>query len=182
MKKGFKILFVFSILVGFNLAHISANPLENKTAVGVYGMGAMTNVDASTAGLEFEKWITPNFALGIIGSAFYNDSSYQDFSANVSLQFKYSMINSDFGDHFGSRFYAYAVAGYNGWSISKWDSDTYEYVATEYFNDVFVSLGFGIEWLLIDHLSLPLNFGFAGRFPENPTAGFCMGTGIRYSF
>lgn len=182
MNKKLKIAVIFAIF-GIQIAALNANPIDNKTAVGVYYTSAL-NSDANAYGLEFEQWITPKVSLGIIGAAFYNRNS--DYAVNANLQVKYSLIEGDFNEHFSSRLYAYGIVGYTGWSSTTYDYLNFDYPQgesiTTYYNDIFTSLGFGIDFILIDHLSLPINFGFAGRFPERISAGFCLGTGIRYSF
>lgn len=179
MKKGIKILLIASAFFCFGAAGLAAKPLDNTTAVGVYATGNV-NLDAASAyGLQFEKQFSRRFGLGLLGAAYYDDK-FDNFSTNVNLEVKYTLIDSDFGNHFGSRFYIYTMGGYNGWSsFSKNESGE---KVVNYINDAFVSVGFGLEFLLVDHLSLPVNFGFAGRFPYEPNAGFCLGAGIRYSF
>lgn len=186
MNKKIKRITTFFAVLCLPFAVLIANPIDNKTAVGVYFTSAL-NSNANAYGLEFEQYINPKMALGVIGAAFYDNAD--DYSINANLQFKYSLIEGDFNEHFSSRLYAYGIIGYNGWSLTYYDYSNivdYEHqnpvpVKTKY-HDVFTSLGFGIDFILVDHLSLPINFGFAGKFPNNPSAGFCLGTGIRYSF
>jgi len=181
MKKVIKVLFL-SFVFGFGISGLSANPLENTSAVGVFGLSSFTESPAQAAGIEYEQWITPKIALGAIASAYFREDSQNDYNANACMEVKYSLFESEMGTHFGSRLYAYGMFGYNGWSTSEYDYATYNYTSRKYYNDMFASLGFGFEFLLIDHISMPINFGMAAKFPEETTVGFCMGTGIRYSF
>jgi len=48
--------------------------------------------------------------------------------------------------------------------------------------DAMLGIGFGFDFMLFDHISIPLQFGFEGEFPNEISAGFCIGTGIRYRF
>lgn len=184
MKKSIKFLVILSAILGLGVANLSAHPLEAKTAVGIYGMSTTETNNASAYGLELQQWFTPKLAVTVLGSAFYQDNEWysRPFNANVSLQLTYSLIESQFGNHFGSRFFAYALGGYSGYGENVKSNDAKAENKIVYSHNALVSLGFGFEFLMFDHLSIPLTFGFAGEFPNDPAAGFCLGAGVRYAF
>ena len=48
--------------------------------------------------------------------------------------------------------------------------------------DAIFGFGFGTEIISWKHLSLPIEVGFAGGFPNDPAFGFCSSFGLRFRF
>lgn len=49
-------------------------------------------------------------------------------------------------------------------------------------NNALASVGFGFDFIFFDHLSVPIQFGFMGTFPDDPQVGFCGGIALRYTW
>lgn len=181
--KRFK-LFIAVVIVGLQLSVLSAKQIENRNAAGVSFLLPLNASYGSIYGLDFEHWFTPKIAVGVIGAGFMN--SAESYNFNVSAQFKFALIESEVINHFASRLYIFCNVGYVGWTTYRWfyiDNDHSKPFAVYERNDDFAgSAGLGLEFIIADHISLPVNFGFAGKFPVEPTIGFCLGTGLRYSF
>ena len=52
----------------------------------------------------------------------------------------------------------------------------------KFHNNALASVGFGFDFIFFGHLSVPVQFGFMGSFPDDPQVGFCGGIALRYAW
>ena len=69
------------------------------------------------------------------------------------------------------------------WDYKQWiESFNDVYKKETFYNDAVASLGFGFDFTFFGHLSIPVQFGFMGTFPDDPQVGFCGGIALRYTW
>ncbi len=194
MKKRFKLFIVCVALFSLNVTKLCANPLDNNNAIGWYIM-SLGSSDYALYGLQYQRGLTDKVGLVICGSVMADESNNKtimDFNANMELDI--SLVETSWGEHFGSRFGAFFLAGYRGHNgpstlvVPEIDIDTgVSYNTTkegpfEYYGNVVAAIGMEFEFFLVEHISIPIKLGLSGEFPKYPSAGVCGGIGIRYSF
>ena len=115
--------------------------------------------------------------------AFYNDNGYSDpFNANFTVEGDFTLFESTWKEKISSRLFAYGMVGY----VGNYER-TYEYAeptskkVEKMHNNALASVGFGFDFIFFDHLSVPIQFGFMGTFPDDPQVGFCGGIALRYT-
>lgn len=173
-----KVFITFTML--FMFAGLSfASGLDNKNAIGAYVLGA----DPTIGGLQYEHRFTDLVSSKIGAFVFYNNDTYSDpFNMNISLQTDFTLYENEWRDKIASRLFAYALAGYTA-NIER----GYDYVndvqkKEEFHQNAIASIGFGFDFIFFEHLSVPVQFGFMGSFPNDTRIGFCGGVGIRYAW
>ena len=173
---------LISIAAVFMLATgLFANGLENKNAIGVYVIGA----ENSVGGIQYERRFSDLISTKIGVFAFYNDDTYSDpFNANLTVETDFTLYENQWRDKIASRLFAYALAGYDARYERSYDysKDDAGIKTEKMHNNAIASLGFGFDFIFFDHLSVPVQFGFMGTFPDDPQVGFCGGIGLRYSW
>lgn len=170
MKRLLKILLTFGFLMGLSTTAAFANPLENKQAVGVYYILSENPI----GGLQYEYRFN-NLISTKVDVFMYYDGKYREaLNYNGNIELDITMDESMWKERYSSRLYAYILAGHTG-NLYFGETPHQQY-------DAVLSAGFGFDFTLFDHLSIPIQFGFLGTFPDNKSAGFCVGSGIRYSF
>ncbi len=169
---------VFAILCAGTGAFASG--LDNNNAIGIYGIGSEIGV----GGIQYERRFSDLFSTKFGVFAFYNEDSYSDpYNMNVTVETDFTLFESDWKDKICSRLFAYGLVGYTG-RLER----SYEYMEPEskriekMHNNAVASLGFGFDFIFFEHLSVPVQFGFMGTFPDDPQVSFCGGIGIRYSW
>ena len=162
-----------------------ANGLENQNAIGVFVLGTD---EQAVGGIQYERRFTDIVSTKLGVFAFYNEKSYSDpFNMSVSLETDFTLFENNWKDKIGSRLFAYGMVGYIG-KIER----TFEYIdgnssfepkrTDTMHNNMAASIGFGFDFIFFEHLSVPIQFGFMGTFPDDPQVGFCGGIGLRYSW
>ena len=191
MKK-FKILVCMTVLLS-GLSALCADPLDFKNAVGVFLLGNISTTP-HVKGLQYQRWITNSIGFQTEGYVSYDSKVYTDlqqYDFSVSGEFLVKLYETPHGYKFGSTLYAWALAGFHGFNKINYtyesDIDGEYYTPgynwdTGFKGDVMLGIGFGFDVMLFDHISIPLQFGFEGEFPNDISAGFCLGSGIRYKF
>ncbi len=177
MKMNFKKILITGLFVCLT-ATVFADEPKCKNAIGMYFMGA----DDSFGGIQYERRFTNIISekAGIYAS-YENSTGTCDISVTGETDF--TLYETSWKEFVNSRLFAYALIGYHGYINSE-----YHYVEggesyrenTGYLQDGMLGLGFGFDFTFFGHLSLPIEFGFVGNFPNNPHVGFCAGAGIRY--
>ena len=160
---------------------VFANGLENKNAIGVYIIGS----ESAVGGIQYERRFTDIISTKIGVFAFYDNKTYSDpFNANITVETDFTLFENQWREKICSRLFAYAMTGYTG----KYER-SYDYSQSEtgikiekMHNNAIASLGFGFDFIFFDHLSVPVQFGFMGTFPDDTQVGFCGGVGLRYSW
>ena len=156
-----------------------ANGLENKNAIGVYVLGS----EQAVGGIQYERRFSDLISTKFGVFAFYNNDSYSDpFDLNLTVETDFTLFENNWRDKICSRLFAYAMLGYIA-NIER----GYDYVnavqKTEKFhNNAMASLGFGFDFIFFEHLSVPIQFGFQGTFPDDTQVGFCGGIALRYTW
>ena len=161
---------------------VFANGLENKNAIGVYLLGA----ESAVGGIQYERRFTDLISTKFGVYAMYDSySTYQPFHCNFSVETDFKLYETNWRDKVASRLFAYALAGYMADSEYSYDYSVENPESTKKLkksNDAVASLGFGFDFIFFEHLSVPIQFGFMGTFPDDPQVGFCGGIGLRYSW
>lgn len=183
MKKSIKILLAAFVVFGISISSMAAQVLQNKNAIGVYVLASENTI----GGIQYERRVNDLLSLKFDTFIYYSSRGYGTaLNYNVCCEADFTLFSSEWNPKAGSRLFAYALAGHQGIleQTSKYDETVKRQVVTgkEFYPDAIVSAGFGFEFIFISHLSLEVQFGFQGTFPYGTTAGFCGGTGLRYSF
>ena len=182
MKRSLKKIIIASILMTL-FSTLFANGLDNKNNIGMYFIGA----DNPIVGLQYERRFTDIISEKFGLYAFYNENSYttEPFNFNVTFETDFSLFETSHEYKVGSRLFAYGMVGYDlsmhreyaDYSNSKNKDNTEEWL-----HNALVSIGFGFDFIFFNHLSVPIQFGFMGNFPNNSKISFCGGTALRYSW
>lgn len=179
-----KLLVTLTVLITIATG-LFANGLENQNAIGVFVLGTD---DQTVGGIQYERRFSDLFSTKLGVFAFYNDKTYSDpFSMNVTLESDFTLFENNWKDKIGSRLFAYGMVGYIGRMERSYEyvdgSSSYQSKQIEKMhNNMTASLGFGFDFIFFEHLSVPIQFGFMGTFPDDPQLGFCGGVGLRYSW
>ena len=159
-----------------------ANGLENKNAIGMYILGS----ESAVGGIQYERRFTDLLSTKFGAYAVYhNDSNYDPFNCSFTVETDFKLYETNWRDKVASRLFAYALAGYMGSIVYEYDytnenPDSTKKKVTS--NDAVTSIGFGFDFIFFDHLSVPIQFGFMGTFPDNPNVAFCGGIALRYTW
>ncbi len=98
---------------------------------------------------------------------------------------QYRVYGHKFTDRLSSQLYTWFLLGHLGymdWVSSLSEDGVYSSSVGDYRADYLVGLGIGIEVIFSEHLSIPLDFGYVGEFPNDLLISFSFGSGIRYRF
>ena len=178
MKK----LIIAATLVLALAGSLFANGLENQNAIGMYVLGG----EESIGGIQYERRFSDLFSTKFGVFAFYNDRGYSDpFNASFTVEGDFTLFESNWKEKISSRLFAYGMLGYVGCYERG-----IEYAAgldepkkvEKMHNNALASVGFGFDFIFFDHLSVPIQFGFMGTFPDDPQIGFCGGIALRYTW
>lgn len=189
MKKFFKTSGLVLAFLFVKLAALSATPLDFDNSVGVFALA-----DTNVMGIQYQRWCTEKIGFQTEGFVVYNDSAYtsSNFDCSLSCELHLKLFEAPFGKKSGSTLYAWFLGGYHGktgneYIASKgtWGEPDYVegyYEPTGYLSNAILGLGFGFDIMFLNHISIPIQFGFSGEFPNTKSAGFCLGAGVRYRF
>lgn len=188
LSKIFVTIFAVSVIA---ISSVFATPTDMDNAVGVTFLGAVNS--SYTAGLQYQRWCTDKIGFQVQGYAFYeadsSDSLNYEMSAlnyEMSAQFLLKLYESTLGGANRTCLYAWTLVGHHGYedSDSYYDDATEKWVNTEsvFYPNAQAGIGFGFDATLLNHLSVPIEFGFLGEFPNQAKCGFVFGSGIRYRF
>ena len=185
MKKFVKKLLLAGVLLGLcGGTALFANGLENKNAIGVFVLGS----EQAVGGIQYERRFTDLISGKFGVMAFYNNDTYNSnpFNMNLTVETDFTLFENTWKDKISSRLFAYGMVGYLGF-IDRSYNYNFEETRSEkqsekMHNNAVASVGFGFDFVFFDHLSVPLQFGFMGTFPDDPQVGFCGGVAVRYSW
>ena len=186
MKQARKILIAVVVVSAITISSVFAKPSDFKNAVGFYSLNGL-NLD-SAYGLQYHRWCTDKIGFQTQGYInYYDQGSYSNpLNYSISVQILYKLFEMDIGERAGSCLYAWASAGHHGYIDRKVvypeDETLTEQVTDTVCLNAQVGLGFGIDIMCLEHISLPIEFGYMGEFPSNTVIGFVFGSGIRYRF
>lgn len=176
MKK----LFLSVSLCLFCFGALFAGGLENKNAIGVYVVGA----ERPICGIQYERRFNDFIGMKFGTFAFYNkDSEENPFDLSFTLETDFTLFQSEWKDKIASRLFAFCMVGYETFYGREIVYDNGPQVKSEKFhNNAMVNAGFGFDFIFFGHLSVPLQFGFMGYFPDDTSVGFSGGIALRYSW
>lgn|SRR5574344_718873 len=185
MKKLGKVLMMMCILTSFGVVSAFANPIDSDNAIGVFIMGT---TESSVYGLQYQHWFNDKIGMQMEGAAYYNPDVYygKELQYNISAEFQYKLYETALGERSATNLYAWLLAGHHGYIANESTYDagtgTNVYTSTGFCANAIVGLGFGFDIMFLNHISIPVQFGFMGEFPNDPTIGFAFGSGLRYRF
>ena len=166
---------------------LSADPLDFKNAVGVFILGNVSSDEPGVKGIQYQRWCTDKLGFQTEGFVTYgnryDDISAYDFSLDAELLLK--LYETPKGFRFASTLYAWGLVGIHGFNQISYVEDknagqyNYKYINEGFRSDVMLGIGFGFDVMMLNHISIPFQFGFEGEFPNATSAGFCLGTGLR---
>lgn len=176
MKK----LIIAATLVLALAGSLFANGLDNNNAIGMYVIGG----ENAVGGIQYERRFSDLFSTKFGVFAFYNDSGYSDpFNASFTVEGDFTLFENTWKDKISSRLFAYGMLGYTGTYERSYEYGEPESKKIEKMhNNALASVGFGFDFIFFDHLSVPIQFGFMGTFPDDPQVGFCGGIALRYTW
>ncbi len=191
MRKSLKLLAVSAVLAFCGLHSLSAEPLDFKNSVGIYGL-----MQTQVMGIQYQRWCTERLGFQTTGYIFYEKAKWEgdnsEFNASLSGELQLKLFETPFGKRSGSILYAWFLGGYHGFTKQQWvdavgtyEDATYQpgyWQDGKYYSNAILGLGFGFDIMFLNHISIPIQFGFAGEFPNDMNAGFCVGAGVRYRF
>lgn len=171
--KNKKIIISIVLLMIISCSFAFAEDYLFSNAAGVYGTAWQ---ESGGGGLQYQHWfkrLGMQFTAGGWANSYNGTLSSVDFSVLAELQGK--LYSHFFSPKFGSIFYAWAMTGFHGYSdISAGDLIFYP--------NLVAGFGLGIELIFIQHISIPIQFGFSGELPNDMNFGFSFGSGLRYRF
>jgi len=180
MKKIHKTLLIFGVLMSLSAAAF-AEGLENKNAIGMYILGG----EESVGGLQYERRFSDLLSVKFGTFAFYQENSYSANPLNIQFTVEpdFCLYEANWNKKVSSRLFAYGMVGYDLSKIESYDYETDKYKDPKMVHTLLAAAGFGFDFIFFGHLSLPLQFGFSGRFNnDNPNVGFCGGIALRYAW
>jgi len=167
---------------------------EYNQAIGIFLLGN-TSADApNVRALQYSQWFN-KIGFQTEGFVFYNKNDFKDvptYDFSLSAELLLKLFESPKDKKVYSILYAWFLAGAHGYNTADYVSSVGEYGDPGYVEgyykdsgfkaDALLGIGFGFDLVFFDHLSIPIQFGFEGEFPNDIAAGFCIGSGIRYKF
>lgn len=181
MKKIIKLFCTALFLFTCTTMSLAADPMDYKNAVGMYGM-----IYTDACGLQYQNWITHKVGLQLEGYATYDsfDYDYGEYEFSIAAQMLYNLFENPISEKTAINFYAWLLGEFKGYNeLSYVDGAPNRFYDDSGFQTQYaVGLGFGFEFMFLKHLSIPLEFGYAGTICKKPVMGFVIGSGIRYRF
>ncbi len=200
MKKNVKIFCVMIIFLVGGIFALSANPLEYKNSLGIYGL-----IPQNVGGLQYQRWFNDRFGAQFqVFGEYNNHSSYNEktndyiasYAFSASAEFQVRLFESAISEKTAIRLFGWCLAGYYGHNDIDYDyikpigtEGTESYVKgynvysdSGLLSSVTLGIGFGFELMILKRISIPLEFGFAGSFLDDPGLSFSVGSGLRFRF
>ena len=182
MKKFF-IIFALIFMV-FSSQIFAEENLKDEYCPSAVGFNQHISLTgANSIGLTYQNYFDNNWGIQASLGAIVDTNVY--YSADLQFQrlfFVDSFLNSRKTSLFGWANVGIASIE-SGYYISYDEEDGYYY---DYYSEVtpalLVGAGFGIEFVLFDHVSIPLKFGVTSQFITDPGVGLSFGYGILYRF
>ena len=187
-------LAIFLIGAASVWAEESQDDITYDQAIGVFVLGNDSSDGPNVCGLQYQQWFD-KVGFQTEGFVYYNDKNYKavpTYNFSLSGEFLVKLYETQVVRRTSSTLYAWFLAGYHGYNKANYveSKGTYGepgyvegyYTDSGFMGDVMLGIGFGFDIVVFDHISIPFQFGFEGEFPNTITAGFCVGSGIRYRF
>jgi hypothetical protein len=179
--KSYKILvLILSLALLSSTIFADSSPFLNyANSLGVYA-SFLGGQDVPAAGLAWNTWLNRH-GVQVWGGGYYQNANYY---YNISAAWRYMLLNVKFNEWFASNIFTTVSAGYFGAGNESRPANTS--TGASELNGSFLhygglAAGFGVELLFFEHFSIPIEFGYAGQFP-NISLGFSGGIGLLYRF
>jgi len=185
MKKTLKIVLATIILSVCGAMSMAADPMDYKNAIGMYYMN-----NTGACGLQYQNWITHRIGFQVEGYAGYNQNHYYtpaEYQFSIASQLLFNIYENPLSEKTGVNFYGWLLGEYKGYNDLKYVYPSNEntqgyYDPSGYLQQFSLGAGFGFEFMFWKHLSIPLEFGYAGTISKDPWMGFVIGSGLRFRF
>ncbi len=161
--------------------------LKFENAVGLSFMaGNPQSVSPYSYGFEYQRWCSDRFGFELCAGGFWNPSSEDGLAYSVSAQFQAKLFSFSYEDVFTTLLYFWTMAGHDGYQPQKStlneSGDKYVLTPEPFVASAILGLGFGLDFVIVEHISIPLTFGCALEFPNNAYLGFAGGLGLRFRY
>jgi len=187
MKKPLSITLVSLLLL------LAASPLaaEQETftafpnALGIFGSSLTGNFGG---GLHYQRW-GEKWGFQVTAGGFYDPEATfgSTLAYSVSLEGTRALYTNYFKNWFAGRLYLWGSVGHQGYNDLA--DDYYDYDLGAYVHedgkfglDALAGLGIGIEVVIFQHFSFPIQFGYMGSFPSTPRVSFTTSGGLSYRY
>lgn len=158
-------------------------------AIGVFAIGP----PISEVGLQYQQW---KGALGFqaMGGIYYNpllSDTGKSFDYWAEVEGLYRVYGGLFADWLSGQLYLWARIGHEGYIETVYTSPPAGSTASPtvttspYVPSLIGGLGIGLEVILFEHFSLPIEFGYEGSLPfgyGEPIVSLSVSGGLRYRF
>ena len=180
MKNHIRIaaIIICSITVSMGYAEENIATINNTFANALGFYAASIGASSGLYGLHYQHW-AGDFGFQITGGGTYTPNYYfsggslLDYS--VALEGLWTVYGGEYVRDIAGRLYLWAMGGHHGYLDDT--DDTQNFVVN------FTSgLGIGIETILYQHFSIPIEFGYTAEFPTETSFGFSFGAGLRYRY
>ena len=142
---------------------------ENQYFNTAVGFSSYFSENASLIGLTYQEWFDNEWGFQFSAGAIKNDS------VNYSLEVKAQrfLTTNKMGKRTSSALFLWASSGV--FSTENYSTNTTS-------PSFFLGTGFGIEFILFNHISIPITVGIIGSFSSQTSVATGVGIGVLYRF
>ncbi len=161
--------------------------LKYENAIGFSFLAGNPQATSPYAyGFDYQRWCTDRIGFQLCAGGFWNPSSKECLSYSFSAQIQAKLFSFSFEDVFTSLLYFWGMAGHNGYQTqtSSWNEEAkaYDFSPDPFIASLTLGIGLGVDFILVEHISIPVTFGCVGEFINNNYLGLAGGIGIRFRF
>ena len=155
-----------------------------KKSIGIDVQLSM--VDYLNYGLSYQQWFNNGLGFQTTLASWFEESSSLGVLACADIQ-KQFVKNTFLNNKITTILFGWASLGvaFQKYKSSHMDFEIMETVTDDFFTTSLVygfSVGFGIEAIFSDHISIPLRIGSTASVSEEFQAGFSFALGYKYRF
>ena len=192
MRKSTKIISVLLALSLLSSTSLFAKEIDDvsefNSSIGVYTLAGVS-AGIGLWGLQYQHWFNNRIGAAFDFSALYNsdltDAPQNKMFVNFNAEFDYALYRFELSNDVASQLYLWALGGveFKDKLVYEYTSEGYQEINTDsVLVNAVVGLGFAFDFTFYKHISVPVQIGFLGTFPNDTCFDFCLGTGLRYSF
>lgn len=152
-------------------------PFENNNTLGLVAVSKIGGDGAFYSGAEYARWLNKKVSVGVGGFTLLKPDE-DSYDYEVYLTSEQDLLDLKWGSHNGSRLIVFETIGVRGFKKNLIGNDKHFENAV----DAVFALGFGYDFLLADHLVIPLKVCCIGEAPESINLGLGFGIGLKYAF
>ena len=108
MRKSLKLLAIGVFFALCGLHSLSAEPLDFKNSVGVYGL-----YDTKVLGIQYQRWCTDRIGFQTEGFVYYqkgaSDTDANDYEFSLSGEFQFKLFETPFGKRSASIIHSFTL-------------------------------------------------------------------------